>query len=111
MSESEACSGEDERTSDEIGESDGGSGTGSSSSSYDSTDSASSSDSEDGSEEEIEPVLKYKRFARDVITSISQSHDGEKSNVICCIAAHSKVCLPPIMLALRSMQIDTYNSL
>ena len=51
----------------------------------------SEADSEEEEEEETEPVLKYKRFARDVVASISQGHGGEESNVICCMAVHSKV--------------------
>ena len=54
---------------------------------------SSESEAESDEEEEIEPVLKYKRFARDVVASISQGQSGEESNVICCMAVHSKVCI------------------
>ena len=77
-----------------------GSGVGSSSGScsYESTGSDSGSRSNESEadseeEEEIEPVLKYKRFARDVVASISQAHSGHESNVICCMAVHSKVSI------------------
>ena len=49
---------------------------------------AESSDEEDREEEE--PVLKYKRFAKEVVSSINEGSDGEK-NIICCIAVHPKV--------------------
>ena len=94
MSDLAACSEEEEQSSGESGESDDGSDTVSGSSSYVSTESENGSESEPETEEEeeFEPVLKYKRFARDVIASISQGQGGEESNVICCIAVHSKVC-------------------
>ena len=94
MSEVGEYSDEEERSSGESGESDDRSDTENSSSSYGSTESGSGSESDADSEEEeeFEPVLKYKRFARDVIASISQGQGGEESNVICCIAVHSKVC-------------------
>ena len=92
MSDVEDYSGEEERSSGESGESER-SDTENGSSSYGTTGSGSGSESEAESEEEeeFEPVLKYKRFARDVIASISQGQGGEESNVICCIAVHSKV--------------------
>ena len=71
-------------------------GSSSGSCSYESTGSGSrsnESEAESEEEEEIEPVLKYKRFARDVVASISQAHGGHESNVICCMAVHSKVRL------------------
>ena len=94
MSEAEEYSDEEERSSGESGESNDRSDTENGSSSYGSTESGSGSESDADSEEEeeFEPVLKYKRFARDVIASISQGQGGEESNVICCIAVHSKVC-------------------
>ena len=71
-----------------------GSSSGSCSSESTGSDSGSkSNESEPEIEEEIEPVLKYKRFARDVVASISQAHGGHESNVICCIAVHSKVSI------------------
>ena len=48
------------------------------------------SGSETDSEGEEEPVLKYKRFARDVVNSIHDGGSGDK-NIICCIAVHPKV--------------------
>ena len=48
------------------------------------------SSSGEGSEEEEEPVLKYKRFAKEVVSSISEGVDGGR-NIICCIAVHPKV--------------------
>ena len=48
--------------------------------------------SEEDEEEEDEPVLKYKRFAKEAVMSISQGAEGEK-NIICCIAVHPKVRL------------------
>lgn len=94
MSELGEYSDEEERSSGDSGESGGGSDTENGSSSYGSTESESGSESDADSEEEeeFEPVLKYRRFARDVIASISQGQGGEESNVICCIAVHSKVC-------------------
>lgn len=94
MSEVGEYSDEEERSNGESGESDDRSDTENGSSSYGSTGSGSGSESDADSEEEeeFEPVLKYKRFARDVIASISQGQGGEESNVICCIAVHSKVC-------------------
>ena len=51
---------------------------------------SSSAESDDISEDEEEPVLKYKRFAGEVVSLISEGLDGEK-NIICCIAVHPKV--------------------
>ena len=54
-------------------------------------------DDEDGSDdeesEEDEPVLKYRRFAKEVVDSLSQgsSHDSPAKNVIVCMAIHTKV--------------------
>lgn len=97
---SEANSDEEEYTSGESGESEDGSGSGGASGSGESSEGDSGSGSgeseseeEEEEEEEIEPVLKYKRFARDVVASISQSQGAEGSNVICCMAVHSKVGL------------------
>ena len=51
----------------------------------------SSPESDEESEEEPEePVLKYKRFAKDVVFGISEGPEGHK-NIICCIAVHPKV--------------------
>ena len=55
-----------------------------------SSEDESSSESDSTSEEEEEPVLKYKRFAKEVVSIISEGPDGEK-NIICCIAVHPKV--------------------
>lgn len=51
---------------------------------------AGSGSEEDGDDEEPEPVLKYKRFAKEVVNSINEGSDGDK-NIICCIAVHAKV--------------------
>ena len=51
----------------------------------------SSRESDEESEEEPdEPVLKYKRFAKDVVFGISEG-PGSHKNIICCIAVHPKV--------------------
>ena len=48
----------------------------------------STSGSDGESEEELEePVLKYKRFAKNVVFGISE----DQKNIICCIAVHPKV--------------------
>ncbi len=41
-------------------------------------------------EEDDEPVLKYRRFAKEVVTSICEGSDGGR-NIICCMAVHPKV--------------------
>ena len=71
---------------------------GSEESSYEGESGSGESDSETGSgseedTDEEEPVLKYKRFAKEVVSSI---HDGTgmgsgERNIICCIAVHPKV--------------------
>ena len=43
------------------------------------------------SDDEDEPLLRYKRFAREVVNSLSQGSDGETKNVIVCMAVHPKV--------------------
>ena len=57
-------------------------------------------DGSDGSEyeteseeedEEDEPVLKYKRFAKEVVNALQQGQDGDSKNVIQCMAVHTKV--------------------
>lgn len=53
-----------------------------------------SSGSSSSEEEEEEPVLKYKRFAKEVVSSISESPDGVR-NIICCIAVHPKASSNP----------------
>lgn len=55
-----------------------------------SSEAGSGSSGEEEDHEEEEPVLKYKRFAKEVVSSISEGSDGEK-NIICCIAVHPKV--------------------
>lgn len=56
-------------------------------------------DQEEEDEEEDEPVLKYGRFAKDVVNSLSQmvpsGVEGEPKNVIVCMAVHPKV--PPLI--------------
>lgn len=63
--------------------------------------STSGEEAEDGEEEEEdddedeEPLLKYSRFAKDVVNSLSQmpssTNEGEPKNVIVCMAVHPKV--------------------
>lgn len=53
------------------------------------SESTSYEESEEEEEEEEEPVLKYKRFAKDVVSSISEGPDGER-NIMRCIAVHPK---------------------
>lgn len=53
-----------------------------------------SSSSEDEDEEEDEPVLKYGRFAKEVVNSLRHVPSGvedEPKNVIVCMAVHPKV--------------------
>ena len=54
-----------------------------------------SNDEETSSEDESpeEPLLKYKRFAKEVVNSLSQGEDGVTKNVIMCMAVHSKVSM------------------
>lgn len=52
----------------------------------------SESDSNSASEEDDEPVLKYKRFAKEVVASTCEGPDGTR-NIISCIAVHPKVCV------------------
>ena len=49
------------------------------------------SDSDDQEKEEDEPVLKYKRFAKEVVNALHQDQEGETKNVIQCMAVHRKV--------------------
>ena len=57
------------------------------------TDEEDGSEGEESEEEEEEPVLKYRRFAKEVVDSLSQgsSHDSPAKNVIVCMAIHTKV--------------------
>ncbi len=56
-----------------------------------STDSDEGEEDGDSSEsDEDEPVLKYKRFAKEVVSSGEGTLEGLKGH-ICCIAVHSKV--------------------
>lgn len=51
-------------------------------------------DYEEEEEEEEEPLLKYGRFAKEVVNSLSQlpsTSEGEPKNVIVCMAVHPKV--------------------
>lgn len=50
-------------------------------------------DEDEDEGEEEEPVLKYKRFAKEVVNALHQSQDGESKNVIQCMAVHAKVCV------------------
>ena len=54
-----------------------------------------SNDEETSSEDDYaeEPLLKYKRFAKDVVNSLSQGEHGLTKNVIMCMAVHSKVSM------------------
>ena len=62
-----------------------------------------STEEEEEEEEDDEPVLKYKRFAKEVVNSLSQSGaEGEPKNVIICMAVHPKV------IALNISNIDPY---
>ena len=59
------------------------------------------SDSEAGDEEEEdEPVLKYKRFAKEVVNALHQGQEGETKNVIQCMAVHRKVTSKMLLCAL-----------
>ncbi len=66
------------------------SGSGSSQSEEDGEE-ESGGDGEEDEEEEGEPVLKYKRFAKEVVASICDSSVSGGNVYICCIAVHSKV--------------------
>ena len=67
-------------------------------SSYDEESGSGESDSqtdtesdEESDSDEDEPVLKYRRFAKEVVTSIQGGKDSGERNIICCIAVHPKV--------------------
>lgn len=47
--------------------------------------------SESEEEEEDKPVLKYRRFAKEVVNTLHQAQDRETMNVIQCMAVHRKV--------------------
>lgn len=92
MSEEENQTGSEEGTEDEE--------EGEGSSEYETGESVSGSgSSEEGEEEsggeeedEDEPVLKYKRFAKEVVSSISDPRTSGIMPVhICCITVHPKV--------------------
>lgn len=69
-------------------EGEGGSQYGSESGSGSGSSEEEGEEESDGEEEEDEPVLKYKRFAKEVVASLS----GTDSLVqICCISVHPKV--------------------
>ena len=57
------------------------------------TDGEDYSETEGSSEEDDEPVLKYRRFAKEVVDSLSQGNvqDTQTKNVIVCMAIHTKV--------------------
>ena len=44
---------------------------------------------ESSDEELVEPVLKYRRFAKEAVIAISQGPEGK--NIICCVAVHQRV--------------------
>ena len=56
-----------------------------------SDDSDESEESDESEKEEKEPVLKYKRFAKEVVNALQQGQDGDSKNVIQCTAVHRKV--------------------
>ncbi len=72
----ESESGSEEEESGDSGDSEEGSGTG---------------EEDENEEEEDEPVLKYKRFAKEVVASISDPTLPDLAAHICSIAVHSKV--------------------
>lgn len=80
---SEDGSGDDD---DEEGSSESGSGSSSGSSGEEDED-----ESEGEEEEEDEPVLKYRRFAKEVVSSISLQGVEHMQIQIRCIAVHAKV--------------------
>ena len=44
---------------------------------------------ESSDEELVEPVLKYRRFAKEAVIAINQGPEG--MNIICCVAVHQRV--------------------
>ncbi len=80
-------SAEDEAIEEESG-SDSDSGSESDSSSYE--------DGEDSEDDTDEPVLKYSRFAKDVVNCLNPAQ-GDTKNVIECMAVHSKVSLLTVL--------------
>jgi len=71
---------EDSEEDDEGSEEEGGGNSGS-------TESDDDSDSDSVDSEDDEPVLKYRRFAKDVVAG----NEGGLKNQICSIAVHAKV--------------------
>ena len=53
----------------------------------------------DSEAEEDEPFLKYKRFAKEVVDSLSQgsSHDAQAKNIITYMAIHTKVLVNEVL--------------
>lgn len=88
LNESEEGSEEDEEGGNSQYESETGSGSGSSDEDGEESDG-------DEDEEEDEPVLKYKRFAKEVVVSINEVSSASTGMPIqiCCMAVHSKVGL------------------
>ena len=87
----------DEKDSDSNGDSEGEKGeTGSSEETGSGSTATSEEDEEGEDEEDDEPVLKYKRFAKDVVARISEASDGP-ANLICSMAVHPKVNREPCM--------------
>ena len=73
-------------------------GSGSENGSY---EEGSEEESEEGaSDHEEEPVLKYRRFAKEVVNSISGASEEER-NIICCISVHPKVSYQCARVGLR----------
>ena len=48
------------------------------------------------------PVLKYKRFAKEVVNALQQGQDGDSKNVIQCMAVHTKVARAYVVAVMRS---------
>ena len=82
---SEGSEEEEEDGEEESSEYETESGSGSSGSSEEESGS-----DEDEAEDGDEPVLKYKRFAKDVVSTITESRVDVLVQ-ICCIAVHAKV--------------------
>ena len=96
---SEKDNGEDEGTGDHSQFEEGVSGTGSSSELSEGSEEESDDDDDDD-----EPVLKYRRFAKEVIASISDPTKVLNAH-ISCIAVHSKVCSHYIKFNLLSLLV------
>ena len=83
---------EDGEGSSQSGSEESGSGSGSS-------EEGEESGGEEEEEDEDEPVLKYKRFAKEVVSSINDPRASNMPVHICCIAVHPKVRKYGVMVA------------